>query len=645
MNGDPSLKQALISQAVSGPPSYVPLSHSNGIVTDMDSSIKSNYKNTNVNKHPPIPSGHLSDYIQALKANDNARFTEEYESIDPGHQFTWIQSNLEINKPKNRYANVIAYDHSRVVLSALNDTPGSDYINANYCDGYRKQNAYIATQGPLPETFEAFWRMVWESRCALIVMMTKLEERLRVKCDQYWPTRGSEVFGDSGLTINHLETIELAYYTMRKFNLTKKLSSDPNGSKEARDVFHFQFTGWPDHGVPDTALPLLMFIKRVRSCCPSDAGPVIVHCSAGVGRTGAFIVLDSQLSQLQHEKVVDVYGLVSRLRAQRNYMVQTEEQYNFIYDALLEASLCGNTEVSIRHLHAHVTKLKQPLPVLGVTPSNQYSTGMELEFKHLSELSTRPRQFNTANLPENRLKNRLINILPYENRRVCLQPIRNQDGSDYINASFIDGYRSQKSYIATQGPLANTIIDFWRMLWQHNSSIVVMLSQLREMGREKCSQYWPTERSATFGQIIVEPMVEYNMPSFILREFRVRHTDSETHNRTIRQFQFLDWAEQGVPRSGESLIDFIGQVHKTKDQFGQEGPITVHCSAGVGRTGVFLALSIVLDRMRSEGTIDLFQTVRLLRMQRPCMVQTEDQYQFCYLTALEYLSSFDQFLS
>lgn len=114
-------------------------------------------------------------------------------------------------------------------------------------------------------------------------------------------------------------------------------------------------------------------------------------------------------------------------------------------------------------------------------------------------------------------------------------------------------------------------------------------------------------------------------------------------SRTIRQFQFVDWPEQGVPKTGESIIELIGQVHKTKEQFGQVGPITVHCSAGVGRTGVFITLGIVLERMRFEGCIDVFNTVKVLRAQRPAMVQTEDQYQFCYRAALEYLGSLETY--
>eukprot|EP00076_Gallus_gallus_P035456 XP_025000994.1 receptor-type tyrosine-protein phosphatase delta isoform X18 [Gallus gallus] len=577
--------------------------------------------------HPPIPILELADHIERLKANDNLKFSQEYESIDPGQQFTWEHSNLEVNKPKNRYANVIAYDHSRVLLSAIEGIPGSDYINANYIDGYRKQNAYIATQGALPETFGDFWRMMWEQRGATVVMMTKLEERSRVKCDQYWPSRGTETYGLIQVTL--LDTVELATYCVRTFALYK------NGSSEKREVRQFQFTAWPDHGVPEHPTPFLAFLRRVKTCNPPDAGPMVVHCSAGVGRTGCFIVIDAMLERIKHEKTVDIYGHVTLMRAQRNYMVQTEDQYIFIHDALLEAVTCGNTEVPARNLYAYIQKLTQ-------IETGENVTGMELEFKRLASSKAHTSRFISANLPCNKFKNRLVNIMPYESTRVCLQPIRGVEGSDYINASFADGYRQQKAYIATQGPLAETTEDFWRMLWEHNSTIVVMLTKLREMGREKCHQYWPAERSARYQYFVVDPMAEYNMPQYILREFKV--TDArDGQSRTVRQFQFTDWPEQGVPKSGEGFIDFIGQVHKTKEQFGQDGPISVHCSAGVGRTGVFITLSIVLERMRYEGVVDIFQTVKMLRTQRPAMVQTEDQYQFCYRAALEYLGSFDHY--
>ncbi|XP_063915399.1 tyrosine-protein phosphatase Lar isoform X7 [Zophobas morio] len=625
------------------------------IPADLNSSIapsdpvemrRLNFQTPAMISHPPIPILELANHIERLKANDNLKFSQEYESIEPGQQFTWDHSNMDVNKPKNRYANVIAYDHSRVILppeegilgnnyknGVVSDSienfcrTGSDYINANYCDGYRKHNAYVATQGPLQETFADFWRMCWELKTATIVMMTKLEERTRIKCDQYWPTRGSETYGSMSVSITDVQ--ELATYCIRTFQIHKQ------GFTERREVKQLQFTAWPDHGVPDHPAPFLQFLRRVRSLNPADSGPIVVHCSAGVGRTGCFIVIDSMLERMRHEKTVDIYGHVTCLRAQRNYMVQTEDQYIFIHDALLEAVICGQTEVPARNLQSHIQKLMQLEPGENVT-------GMEHEFKKLGNIKTDSSRFVTANLPCNKHKNRLVHILPYESTRVCLTPMRGIEGSDYINASFIDGYRYRKAYIATQGPLVDTTDDLWRMLWEHNSTIIVMLTKLKEMGREKCHQYWPSDRSVRYQCFVVDPIAEYNMPQYILREFKV--TDArEGSSRTVRQFQFTDWPEQGVPKYGDGFIDFIGQVHKTKEQFGQDGPITVHCSAGVGRTGVFITLSIALERMQYEGVVDIFQTARILRTQRPAMVQTEDQYQFCYRAALEYLGSFDHY--
>uniref|UniRef100_A0A8C7VQ42 protein-tyrosine-phosphatase n=1 Tax=Oncorhynchus mykiss TaxID=8022 RepID=A0A8C7VQ42_ONCMY len=325
-----------------------------------------NFQTPGMMSHPPIPITELAEHTEILKANDSLRLSQEYESIDPSQQFTWEHSNLEVNKTKNRYANVIAYDHTRVVLAPIEGILGSDYINANYIDGYRKQNAYIATQGPLAETFGDFWRMVWEQRAASVVMMTRLEEKSRIKCDQYWPSRGTETYGMTQVTI--LDTMELATFCVRTFSLQK------NGCNERREVRQFQFTAWPDHGVPEYPTPFLAFLRRVKACNPPDAGPVIAHCSAGVGRTGCFIVIDAMLERIRHERTADIYGHVTLMRSQRNYMVQTEDQYGFIHEALLEAVACGNTEVAARSLFSYMQKL-------GKVESGEHVTGMELEFK------------------------------------------------------------------------------------------------------------------------------------------------------------------------------------------------------------------------------------------------------------------------
>ncbi|CAL8101211.1 unnamed protein product [Calicophoron daubneyi] len=680
---------------------------------------------------------HLPEYVATLKQNSGLKMSAEYESIVSDTGLTWKCANTEENRPKNRYANVVAYDHSRVILSEIPNVPGSDYINANYIDGYQRQRAYIATQGPLPETFYDFWRMVWEQNSRILVMMTRLEERARIKCDQYWPNRGTESFtyqhdskqADRSLpsyTVTIKDTAEYAYYTLRTFLIQKHdLHSQsetslqhPNlADGESREIKHFQFTAWPDYGTPDHPQPLLLFIRRVtqvrshmlhqlqqerlvngdsmtgrgslgggpnhvsnsmdllRSSSPNFTdvlGPTVVHCSAGVGRTGAFIVIDSQLERLKHEKSVDIFGSVGRMRNQRNFMVQTEEQYTFLYDVFLEAATVNGTEVTAHGLYNHVVKLRQTAPQAAVNTykavgngnydssgvinhlptlsSNQ--SGLELEFKRLDTNLFSKKQITAAVLPENRLKNRVADILPYESNRVSLPLIRGLSGSDYINSSYIDGYRKKRAYIITQAPLPNTIDDFWRMIWEHNSPIIVMLSdQVDSVSVQTTQQqqqqelYWPMERSTRYQHLLVEPMVEYNMPHFILREFRLTDT-RDGQSRTLRQFQLHGWPPQlVVPKSAEAMIDLIGQVHKTQTQFGQDGPITVHCSTGSGRSAVFICLSLLLERMRCEGMVDVFLTTRMLRTQRIQMIQTADQYAFCYAATLEYLASFDHYTS
>ena len=165
-----------------------------------------------------------------------------------------------------------------------------------------------------------------------------------------------------------------------------------------------------------------------------------------------------------------------------------------------------------------------------------------------------------------------------------------------------------------------------------------MLTKCNEMGREICFQYWPSDQAQRYMYFVVEPITEYNMSQYILREFKV--TDArDGQSRTVRQFHFIDWPETGsVLKAADNFIDFITQVHKTKEQFGQEGPITVHCTCGIGRTGIFICLSIILERIQNEGVIDMFEVVRTLRTQRPGMIQSEDQYQFLYMAALEYIN-------
>lgn len=301
--------------------------------------------------HPAIRVADLLQHITQMKCAEGYGFKEEYESFFEGQSAPWDSAKKDENRMKNRYGNIIAYDHSRVRLQMLEGDNSSDYINGNYIDGYHRPNHYIATQGPMQETVYDFWRMVWYENTASIIMVTNLVEVGRVKCCKYWPD-DTEIYKDIKVTL--IDTELLAEYVIRTFAVEKR------GIHEIREIRQFHFTGWPDHGVPYHATGLLGFVRQVKSKSPPNAGPLVVHCSAGAGRTGCFIVIDIMLDMAEREGVVDIYNCVRELRSRRVNMVQTEEQYVFIHDAILEACLCGDTSIpasQVRSLYYDMNKL------------------------------------------------------------------------------------------------------------------------------------------------------------------------------------------------------------------------------------------------------------------------------------------------
>lgn len=286
----------------------------------------------------------LDQLVEYTRSMRRRGLMEEYASIKmepPAGTFT--VSKAKHNLPKNRYSDVLCLDHSRVKLSIQSNDPSSDYINANYVDGYMQKNAYISTQGPLPRTFGDFWRMVWEEQVMVIVMTTKAVERGRAKCGQYWPPEedGEEQHEDF-LVINTRMEVYQDYSISWLFLLNTK-------SNESRQIYHLQFTSWPDYGTPSSAAAFLEFLFKVRACqeeAVSSLGsewqghtlgpPIVVHCSAGIGRTGTFITTDISLRRLEHIQTVNIRETVRRIRSQRAFSIQMPDQYVFCHFAVIE---------------------------------------------------------------------------------------------------------------------------------------------------------------------------------------------------------------------------------------------------------------------------------------------------------------------
>jgi len=302
----------------------------------------------------------------------------------------------------------------------------------------------------------------------------------------------------------------------------------------------------------------------------------------------------------------------------------------------------------VQSLRDHIKKLFQSRH--GVYGEN----GFDVEFNYIERKTEKDLYFGdykTAIQPCNHPKNRYSNVLPLEKTRVVLSK-DDTDGSDYINASYINGQipGSEKAYICTQGPTKNTIDDFWRMVWEQNSTIIVMLTKEIENTKPKCSRYWPEDdQSEQHGQFQVTVENIETVGEVVIRTMLLEDTRKEGTSRTVTQYQYTSWPDHGLPVSTTAFLELVRMVFKKVDkQKKSGGPIVVHCSAGIGRSGTFCTVHSTIAKFKHDlatkpdvpPSFDILHTVIFMRQQRPGMVQTKEQYMFCYLSIDEEASQF-----
>lgn len=375
-------------------------------------------------------------------------------------------------------------------------------------------------------------------------------------------------------------------------------------------------------------------------------GPVVVHCSAGVGRTGTLMALHLQMRMLSDDQRVDLFGIVCRLRRCRKLMVQTSVQYKFLYQAVREMIICDDTFIALREFNQELARLTTP------QSGNQYMTLLDDQFKRLEEYCTihithdkNEFKTNVGTSGVNHSKNRFSNVLPFDVNRVKLRVTTGESGSDYINASYVHSYHERDSFIATQGPKQNTIGDFWRMIFEKEVSTIVMLTPLVDRGRERCTMYWPRDKEdpicveniTVYLLNVANPTAEYTVRTFSIS---IKNREDET-TRQIKQYHYYSWTNSESPSSGKPLIRMIDQMKNQK----KNGPVVVHCSAGIGRTAVFIAVHNCIEQLRQDEMIDLFTIVLRLRLQRNGMIQSMDQYAFCYRVMAEVCAMFDDYVN
>jgi len=548
---------------------------------------------------------------------------------------TTRQGAQKNNSEKNQNPRHLPYDYNRVVLEMEEGVPDSDYINASYVDSLVQPKAYIVTQGPTETTIGDFWRMVWQERASCIVMVTRTFDFIRVMCVQYWPAgkNREEVYSGIGVTVESEE--QLANFMIRTIRMRKY--------GEERKVILFHYTEWPCHSNPFSNA-LLEFRRRVRNVMnhhpDTQDGPVIVHCNDGAGRSGVYLSIDANIELSEEDGVFDVYGFLTKMRQQRRGLVETLNQYKFVFDTLLEYCRGIDSRFPVAEL---ANKIKDN----GVKDPKTKKNIYQQEFELISHQTPRFTIGDCAagHRADNRDKNRNVLIVPPDNFRPYITSFQGNNCTDYINAVFVDGYTHPREYIVTEWPLANTCSDIWSLVYDHDCSALVVLCNPTST---VYPSFWPdSTRSKKYGQVFtVEHVSHKHYPNIRTWVFRISKkivsltelmAGVKAPTKTCQLFQLMCWPQgHKVPTSTNSLVELMNMVERWRQET-DYGPVVVVSTDGQSRAGVYCGANACIEQVIQHGEVDVFQAAKTVRRHRPQLVENITEYKYCYDLVLHYV--------
>ncbi|KAF6024900.1 Ptprm [Bugula neritina] len=405
-------------------------------------------------------------------------------------------------------------------------------------------------------TVDDFWLMIWQQRPKAVVMVTNVIEDRKQKCEQYWPDDTSTELRYGDITVSMLSAEEWAEYVVRVLNIEK------NGEK--RRVRQYHYTAWPDHGVPDSMSPFISFYKKIKTETYRIDGALLVHCSAGVGRTGTFIAMSNLLEQAEMHQQVDFFECVKKMRANRPSMVQTVEQYVFLHCVINEFLATAKYPCAPSDIQTKLANHGEA----NNTYANMATAEIDEEFLRIGGyVSDHGLDVDEGRKPENSNKNRSMTVLPpsappaTDKKEKSLRPVISS-GNGYINAVMVNAYRKKNQFIATQLPLVNTMTDFWQMIEEYRVSVIVQLDPC------KANElfYPPTndEMPLTFGDFVIVRLTTESTEK--LTSIALRVTKSQS-SRNIYVLQKTNWSREDETSNAETL-SFLEMLEKHQQKTG-----------------------------------------------------------------------------
>ncbi|CAL1534175.1 unnamed protein product [Lymnaea stagnalis] len=589
------------------------------------------YNNAGTYNNVQITSIAVKDLNTFMHAQNKTYFQHQFENIPAPLNVTTEVGTNSSNKHKNRYKNIVPYDHSRVHLEINTLKKEEDYINACYIEGFNKDDKFIASQGPNKIILNDFVRMLWEQQVDKVVMLTNLIEEGTVKCEKYWLDDSPAQFGEIQVRMIAIQTF--ADYVIRVLEISK-----PRETVAVQTFTHFHFTSWPDKGVPVSPWGLVDFEQRVFAHPTSR--PIVVHCSAGVGRTGTFIALHNVIREAAQTGYVDFFKTVVKLRQDRILMIQTMEQYLFLHKAAQIAIVCIRTTVTSNDIVGRIKQLEQK-SLRGITK-------MEAEFRDVSNVNDDFKEdFNKAeeysgedgNVYQNseetmdKVKNRFSNITPNPKYRPVLA-CGTTDMRDYINAVFLPGFKKQSQHLITQLPMPTTVVDFWRLVTQYNVSLIVAFEVHTMVTDNTFGKYLP---KAANEELIFSPykIKSMSLTKAALWEEQVLMVVTEKRKSLLSLSQNNNESQTVIhlkclftELNPDKLLSFLRQIRSYNAL--AQGRIVYTCSNGAKYSGLACVLSLLLDRMEHDSCLTVPLVVGTVKTIRPEVIPNLDQYRVLY---------------